>query len=157
MVVVGTDLLVVVGGCAVSVQGEMIGSNMSPTEAKALLEKSNLLQKRYLDENRAANINSLSLEMSVESGETSLKDIYHKSSNISSSFHQLESSTRVAERGLVDSWNISKANSYFNSQRAKHPFPNLDVVFNKECGNLSCILQLKERCLRLERTLVQLA
>ena len=38
------DVLAVVGGCSVSVQSEVIGSTIGPTETKNLIDLSNTLQ-----------------------------------------------------------------------------------------------------------------
>jgi hypothetical protein len=44
MVQVKDDVLAVVGGCSVSVQSEVIGSTIGPTETKNLIDLSNTLQ-----------------------------------------------------------------------------------------------------------------
>lgn len=41
------DVLAVVGGCSVSVQSEVVGSTIGPTETKNLIDLSNTLQVDY--------------------------------------------------------------------------------------------------------------
>jgi hypothetical protein len=43
-IAIADDVLAVVGGCAVSPQGEAVGSSESPSQTKALIELSNHLQ-----------------------------------------------------------------------------------------------------------------
>ena len=126
---ISDDLLAIVGGCGVSPQGEMVGSNISPNETKILLELSQNLQKRYIDENKMASISGLSLEQMIDDKETSFLDLFKKAGSISSTFHQLESNTRSAEKELVDTFNITKATTNFNIKKSRHPYPNLDVMF----------------------------
>ena len=98
-------------------------------ETKMLLELSQNLQRRYIDENKMASIGGLSLELMLDEKEIPLTDMYKKAGNISSTFHQLEITTRLAEKELVDGYNLTKATTNFNLKKSRHPYPNLDVVF----------------------------
>ncbi len=48
-----------------------------------------------------------------------LKDVYKQASNISAAFHTVESNTRIAEKNLIDTYNLSKAATQFNVQKAR--------------------------------------
>ena len=91
-----------------------------------------VLQKRYREENRMAGVSGASLLSNIdfnEGGSSSeydtatasveLKDIYKQAASISAAFHTLESTTRAAEKNLVDTYNLSKAATQFNAQKAR--------------------------------------
>eukprot|EP01038_Epipyxis_sp_PR26KG_P009542 gene9542-12852_t len=122
----------VVGGCTVSPQGEVIGTNLSIADTKHLLELNSNLQKHYRNEGKYIKNSSVVLEASTISNnvnDVSLDKILHQAANITSQLHLLESETRFAEQKLVDSWHLSKANRNYNIGRARHPNPNLDIIF----------------------------
>jgi hypothetical protein len=144
-VAIDEDQIAIVGGCHVSPSGEMVGSNLSTTETKTLLEMSNNLQKRYRAENSMAKRGGQALESQIEYfgpnfsasaehnnstvGSTHLTDVYHQASKLSGSLHILEQDTRHAEMQMMNSYKLSQASSQFNIHKAKHSSPTVDIVF----------------------------
>lgn len=125
----GEGRLAVVGGCVVSPQGEVIGSNMSISETNFLLEASSKLQKRYQSEGNMAGLGGEALQSTILDSKTGLSDIYRQAASISSSIYRLEQETRKYESDIVQQWNLSKATRAYQVQKARHTNPFLDVHF----------------------------
>lgn len=139
-VAIDSDQIAVLGGCHVSPSGEMVGSTLSGTETKALMEMSSNLQKRYKAENTMAARGGLALESNIDyhgqnydgqgrNGSMHIADIYRQAANLSNSLHLLEQDTRLAELQMMNSYKLSQASTAFNIHSAKHSTNHLDIVF----------------------------
>lgn len=65
------------------------------------------------------SFNEVSSSSEFDNAPMELKDIYKQAANISAAFHTLESTTRAAEKNLVDTYNLSKAATQLNAQKAR--------------------------------------
>ena len=68
---------------------------------------------------------SLTFREAKHGGSSDLKELYKQAADITAVFHLLENNTRVAEKNLVDSFNMSKASTQLNIQKAKYVEPTL--------------------------------
>mmetsp|Transcript_6105 Transcript_6105/g.8527 ORF Transcript_6105/g.8527 Transcript_6105/m.8527 type:complete len:1139 (-) Transcript_6105:212-3628(-) len=81
-IAIADDVLAVVGGCAVSLQGEAVGSSESPNQTKALIELSTHLQRRYEEENRMARVGGAALEARIHEINDPATDHFMDSSSL---------------------------------------------------------------------------
>jgi hypothetical protein len=58
-----------------------------------------------------------------------LKETYADAARLVGTLHQFETESRVAEIGLVANWNLSQATKAQNLKAARHPNPQLDIIF----------------------------
>jgi hypothetical protein len=121
--------MVVLGGCCVSPQSEVLGNALSVSETKKLLDLSNTLQNRYQAEGESADLSGKVLSSNVLNEDKELRNLYKDSSNAAGRVASLEVSTRAAEQELVDTWQTSQALKHMSAQKARHPDLHLSVVF----------------------------
>lgn len=131
MIALGSDpnCLMVLGGCAVSPQSEMVGSNLSIEETMKLMDYNSNLQRKYKQESNFSVLSSNSLQLKLGDSTSSLEDIFHQASSISSQLHFNERDTRQAEQALVDALKQANANTQFNIHKARHFISTVDVYF----------------------------
>lgn len=124
--------MILVGGCTVSPQSEVEGSNLTPAEHKRMLDLGAQLELKYRKEGDVAQLGGLSLMSSLENSHlypTNPKDLYHQASRVTAHLSELEHDTRAAERAIVEAHNLSEASRQLKTQKAKHPNPKTDVYF----------------------------
>jgi len=125
--------LAIVGGCMVSPQSEVVGTSMTTSETKTMLDLGNTLQNRYQAEGNVSSLLGRGLESSISQSGGSpprgLKDLYHKAGKIAGILHENEVKTREAEKALVEQYHLMQAGISLKMQKAKHPEALLDVLF----------------------------
>ena len=124
--------LVVVGGCTVSPQSEVLGTALTPAETKKILDLGVHLEKQYRQEGHVAELGGLSLQSSIDNAHefgVAPKDLYQQASRVTGHLAALEHNTRNAERDLVAQQHLIEASRAMKMKKAKHPNPLVDVVF----------------------------
>jgi len=123
--------LAVVGGCTVSPQSEVVGTAMTSTETKMILDLGNSLQNNYLAEGLTAHLGGSHLEASADfaPGAGGVKSLYRTAASVTGQLHELEVQSREAEKNLVTQYHLLQASKNLKMQKAKHPDPLLDVIF----------------------------
>jgi hypothetical protein len=129
--------LAVMGGCTVSPQSEITGTDLTPEEHKHMLDLGFQLERRYRREGDVAELGGQSLMASVENAhslfgtpsQTNPKDLYYQAATVTGNIADLEFETRAAERELVEAYNLTNASRTLKSKKAKHPNPHADIYF----------------------------
>ena len=133
--------MIVLGGCAVSPQSKVVGSNFTPEETLQLMTISSELTKAYERESQTAILGRQKLQVTFEQGDAidphgnrvaltdNVLDIIQQSSTLSGLLHLREKDTRKAEQEMVDAYKLAKSQVAYNAKRARHPNPYLDVFF----------------------------
>ena len=103
--------LVVVGGCTVSPQSEVLGTALTPAETKKILDFGVHLEKQYRQESHVAELGGLSLQSSIDNAHESCCTKGPLPAGLESYSHlaALEHNTRNAERHLVAQQHLIEA------------------------------------------------
>lgn len=124
--------MIVVGGCTVSPQSEVEGSNLTPAEHKRMLDLGAQLELKYRKEGDVAQLGGMSLMSSLANTHihpSDPKDLYYQASRVTAHLAELEHDTRAAERAIVEAHNLSEASRLLKAQKARHPNSKADIYF----------------------------
>lgn len=144
--------LLILGGCTVSPQSEIVGQTFSPGESLHMMNLNSHLQEQYAVENKLTVLSSSNLyvksqQLQQQPGQSSdnLKDLIAYSSQISGLLASQERDTRAAEQAFVDAYKTAKATSYYNKQKARHANPLVDLYFLDTSQHETSLIAWKEK------------
>ena len=135
MVSIGQDLVVVMGGCAVTPQSEIANFDSGDLrDTHYLFTASDALMEAYKAEGDVPVISGKALWKSAHMHnhgheQLGMKELLRQASTTAGVVQQLEAETRRHEETLVDRYYKSEAKKRFSLAKAKHPFPQLDITF----------------------------
>lgn len=150
----GSREIIILGGCTVSPESEIVGQTFSTEESLQLMNLNSHLQEQYALENKLTILSSSNLHIrsngSLEDsarmqGGDSLKELVAYSSQISGHLAHQERETRIAEQAFMDAYKTAKATSYFNKQRARHSNPIVDVYFLDVSHHATAMFSWKDK------------